>query len=149
MRAIKRASLDSAKPDHEDFKQGRCELDTRAYTICAGHNFRPISHTGMTCEVSGFHKSFDSLSNVPVAQVATAYVHPDTNETFILIVNEALYFGSTMDHSLINPNQIRAFGIALSDDPYDKSRPFGIDHEDVFIPFSTQGSTVFFDTFVP
>jgi hypothetical protein len=149
MRAIKRASLDSAKPDHEDFKQGRCELDTRADTICAGHNFRPISHTGMTCEVSGFHKSFDSLSNVPVAQVATAYVHPDTNETFILIVNEALYFGSTMDHSLINPNQIRAFGIALSDDPYDKSRPFGIDHEDVFIPFSTQGSTVFFDTFVP
>ena len=146
---VKRASLDYSKDDHDVLKHGRCELDTRADTICAGQNFRALSHTGMTCEVSGFHKSFDSVSDVPVAQVATGFIHPDTNETIVLIINEALYFGNSMDHSLINPNQIRAFGISVSDDPFDKTRPFGIDHEDIFIPFMTQGSTVFFNSFVP
>ena len=54
-----------------------------------------------------------------------------------------------MDHSLINPNQIRHFGIPVSDNAYDGTRDLGIDHEDVFIPFETQGSTVHFETFVP
>ena len=148
-RAIKRAALPKGKADHEDYKRGACELDTRADTICARQNFRPISLTGMTCEVHGFHDSFNTVPNVPVAQVATAFIHPTTHETFILIINEALYFGSTMDHSLINPNQIRSYGISVSDDPYDKSRPFGIDHEDIFIPFQTKGSAVYFDSFVP
>lgn len=121
----------------------------RADTICAGQNFQILSHTGMTCEVSGFHKSFDSVSNVPVAQVATGFIHLDTNETFILILNETLYFGNTMDHSSINPNQICAFSIAIFDDPCDNRRPFGVDHEKVFIPFNTQGSTVFFNSFTP
>lgn len=54
-----------------------------------------------------------------------------------------------MDHSLINPNQIRHFGIAVSDDPYDSTQSLGIDHDDLFIPFMTEGCTVFFETFVP
>ena len=40
-----------------------------------------------------------------------------------------------MDHFLINPNQIWAFGIYLSDNPFDEHRDFGIDHEDLFVPF--------------
>ena len=104
--------------------------------------------TGQTCDVSGFHQSFESLKDIPIAQVATAMTL-ENGETVILIVNEALYFGGQMDHSLVNPNQIRAFGIDVSDNPYDKERDFGITHDDCFIPFSTEGSTVFFDTFVP
>ena len=33
-----------------------------------------------------------------------------TNEEYILIFNEALWMGDTLAHSLINPNQLRAFG---------------------------------------
>ena len=69
--------------------------------------------------------------------------------TYILIVNEALYFGNDMDHSLINPNQNRHFGIPVSDNPYDEDKELGIDHETAFIPFMTDGSTIFFDTYVP
>ena len=148
-RTIKRAALIKGKSDHKDYKCRQCELDTQADTICDGEKFRPIALTGMTCKVHGFHESFETVPNVPVAQVAIAFVHPTMHETFILIINEALYFGSTKNHSLINPNQIRLYSISVSDDPYDKSRPFGIDHEYIYIPFQTKGSTVYFDSFVP
>ena len=54
-----------------------------------------------------------------------------------------------MDHTLINPNQIRMFGYAVSDDPFDYSRPFGISHDDLFIPFDTEGTAVFFKARAP
>eukprot|EP00956_Cyclotella_meneghiniana_P012523 scaffold17820_cov42-Cyclotella_meneghiniana.AAC.5 len=118
------------------------------FTICAGKNFRALSLTGQTCDVSGFHQSFDAIHDIPVAQVATAMTL-ENGETVILIINEALYFGNQMDHSLVNPNQIRAYGIDVSNNPYDRERDFGIQHDDCFVPFSTEGSTVYFDTFVP
>ena len=85
---------------------------------------------------------------MPVATAATAYTTSD-GTTYILIVNESLYFGSSLDHSLINPNQIRHYCIPVSDDPYDSGRPFGIDHNELFIPFAASGSTVQFIYRVP
>ena len=54
-----------------------------------------------------------------------------------------------MDHSLINKNQIRSFGIPLSDDPFDRNLKFGIDHKKMLIPFSMEGKTILFNTYVP
>lgn len=126
------------KSDNTDFDTAKCELDTCANTIYAGKNFRALSYTGQTCNVTGFHDSFDSLGDIPVARVATAYT-ADSGQTYILIINEALYFGSTMNHSLINPNQIHSYGIAVCNDPFDPSRDLGIDRCDLFIPFLTLG----------
>ena len=126
----------------------KCKLDTRADTICAGKNFRALSLKGQTCDVLGFHQSFESLHDIPLAQVATG-VTLENGKTVILVINEALYFGSQMDHSLVNPNQIRAYGIDVSDNPFDRERDFGIQYDECFIPFATEGSTVYFDTFVP
>ena len=67
----------------------------------------------------------------------------------IFIVNQALYFGAILDHSLINTNQIRHYGIPVSDNPYESGQYFGIDYEDQFIPFKNEGSNVFFTYFVP
>lgn len=104
--------------------------------------------TGQTCDVSGFHQSFESLRDIPIAQVATA-VTLESGETVILVINEALYFGNEMNHSLINPNQIRSNRIDVSDNPYDRDKDFGITHDECFIPFVAEGSTVYFDSFVP
>lgn len=143
------AALAVTKSDHTVNEHARCELDTRADTICAGINFRLLSLTGQTCEVKGFHQAFEALRDIPVAQVASA-VTINGGKTVVLIINEALYFGNQLDHSLINPNQIRSFGIPVSDDPFDHQREFGIDYdEDCFIPFSTEGCTVYFDSYVP
>ncbi len=140
--------MQCSKPDHEVHKSARCELDTRANTICARTNCRLLTLSGQTCIVSGFHQSFGSIKDVPMAQVATA-ITMENGKTVVLVINEALYFGNSMDHSLINPNQIQDFGIKVSDNPNDEIHSFGISHESCFIPFETEGSTVYFNTFVP
>ena len=96
----------------------------------------------------GFHDKFDAIKDVPVARSTMAYADQQ-GDTHILIVNEALHFGPSMDLSLINPNQIRHFGIPVLDNPHDRSKQLGIDHEQVFIPFLTKGSAVYFETHMP
>ena len=49
-----------------------------------------------------------------------------------------------MDHSLINQNQIRMAVIPVSDDPFYDNLKLVIAHEKVFVPFGTDGTTVFF-----
>jgi hypothetical protein len=58
-----------------------------------------------------------------------------------------LWFGSQMDHSLINPNQIHEYGIPVYDNPFSQSQ-FGIDCNDDFIPFHTMGTIVYFESCV-
>ena len=96
-RAVKRAKTTppAKKPDHIVKTDGRCELDTRADTICTGKNFRMMSTTGGVCGVKGFHDDFDATKDIPIAQVATAY--QDAYEAIhILVINKALYFGSSI-----------------------------------------------------
>ena len=126
----------------------KCELDTHADTICAGRNCRLLDRTGHCCDVRGFHDELSEMKDVPVATVATGITTSDGIE-YILVFNEVLYFGDTMDHTLINPYQIRHYGISVSDNPFDDDKPFGIDHEEVFVPFSTSGTMVYFESFYP
>jgi hypothetical protein len=60
-----------------------------------------------------------------------------------------LWFGENLKHSLINPNQIRANGIPVYDDPFDHSNAFGVASDTVFIPFDTTGTIVHFESRVP
>lgn len=56
-----------------------------------------------------------------MAQVATAMTMDNGEVIVLVIINEALWFEKTMDHS-INPNQIRAFGVDVSENPFDESK---------------------------
>jgi hypothetical protein len=60
-----------------------------------------------------------------------------------------LWFGNLLPNSLINPNQVRAYGIDVNDDPFDSTCKFGIDSEYAFIPFDTMGTVVHFESRVP
>ena len=54
-----------------------------------------------------------------------------------------------MDHSLINPNQLRHHGVVVNDNPYevDPTKSMGIRVDEVgLIPFLSKGSMVFFNT---
>jgi len=88
------------------------------------------------------------MTDIPIATCFTAYTD-DQGITYILVFNEVLWFGNSMDHSLINPNQIRITGIPLSDNPFDKSKELGIDTTSCFVPFKTAGTTIFFESRVP
>ena len=107
----------------------RTEIDNHADTCCFGPNFAIQYLTGVKCTVSAFSKEHETMQDIEVASAYTAYDNPDNGRTYILEFNEGLWFGNRMDHSLINPNQVRMTGISLCDDPFDPNRALGIDIE--------------------
>ena len=149
-RVTKRARTDNDihTASEQTHTTNRNEIDTCADTCVLGKGWTMISTTGQVCDVKGFHNDYDAKKDIPICQAASLWTAEDGRK-YILIVNEGLFFGQQLDHSLINPNQARHYGIPVSDNPYDRDKPFGIDHEDVFIPFQTQGSKVYFDTCIP
>jgi hypothetical protein len=64
-------------------------------------------------------------------------------------LNHCNWFGTHLPHSLINLNQLQAFGLYVNDDLFDNTREFGIEHDNIFIPFDTMGTVVHFKTRVP
>ena len=121
-----------------------CEIDNHADTTCFGKNFRVISFTSEVCSVSPFLAEYDSVTDVPICTAATA-VDLQSGETIILEFGQGLWFGERMDHSLINPNQCRSFGISLCDDPTDPNRKLGLElSDDYVVPFTMRGTTCYF-----
>ena len=49
---------------------------------------------------------------------------------------------------MINPNQIRAYGLSINDNPFNANE-LVIDMEEFFIPFDTTGTVVHFESRVP
>ena len=93
----------------------RLELDSHADTCVAGSNCLYLSSSGRTATVSGFSSELTPILNIDVATVATAYTSPVNGRTIILIINECLFFGDRMGHSLLNPNQLRNYGVLVRD----------------------------------
>ena len=126
------------------------ESDTNADTIVAGQNFINIGNTSRVADVYGFTKELGKCDNIPIASAATAWTDPATKMTYILVFHETLFYGSKLDHSLINPNNLRDFGVGYWDNPYDQERPLSIEVPDgISIPLSTKGTKIFFSTFKP
>ena len=59
-----------------------------------------------------------------------------------------LWFGTALENSLINPNQIRAYGLLINDYPFNANE-IVIDAEELFILFNTTGTVVHFESRVP
>ena len=87
-------------------RSGRCKMDSHADTCVAGSNCVVLEFTGRTAEVEAYSPDYPS-KQIPIATVATAYDCPTSGATFVLIINEALYFGDSLPFSLISPNQLR------------------------------------------
>ena len=58
-----------------------------------------------------------SIENVPIVDGVTAYLHPESGETFILALNNALYLGDKLQHLLLCPNQARYNNIVVDNVP--------------------------------
>ena len=85
------------------------------------------------------------LSRLP----CTAYQCPKTGQVYILVLNEALWFGDEggMDHTLLNPNQLRNYQIDVYDNPFDHTKDLHIDTQsDLQIPLKTKGAVIYFNT---
>jgi hypothetical protein len=134
----------------EEGHSARCELDTHADTCVAGANFLLQSFDGQTCDVMPYSDTYEAVRDVPVVTAATAWTNTETGETLILYFPQVLWYGNKMKSSLINPNQLRHYGLRICDDITDKDRQFGIEIDDnTLIPFTMEGTTVYFETRVP
>ena len=148
-RAIKRIKVAESTSTRVGARSNN-QIDQAADTSCAGRNWRLIGPSGTFCTVSGFSNELGSVEQVEIGTHATAWIHPLTFRKYILLLHESLSFRS-LDNSLINPNQVRHNGLKLNDNPWDvdEERPFGIKASDVFIPFDSEGPTIYFETCFP
>ena len=146
-RKIKQLDVTSA-PRHYESYVGLTELDTHADTIVAGKNTIVMSYTDKVCEVSPYSSDYESVKDVPIITAATGYTSA-TGDNYILILNEALYM-PTLDHSLLNPNQLRHHGIEVQDNPYSLEPMTIVSHEDGFCAcLESSGTNIYLKTWTP
>ena len=65
--------------------------------------------------------------------------HPISGKRLILIFNEELWLGDQMQHTLLNPNQLRSFGMLVKNDTFASDKPIHIESEngDAVLPLHT------------
>lgn len=125
------------------------ESDSNADTCCLGKNWIVCEYTTRSADVFPYDDSYEPTKNVPIVSGATAYTTED-HETFILVINEGLFYGDKLGHSLINPNQVRHNNVEYWDNPYDKDKPLAIIVPDVLtIPLQMQGTKIYFESRTP
>jgi hypothetical protein len=88
---------------------------------------RRMAYTGKVTNVRGFSDKLDTVNDVPIVTGGTVWLNPTTGQEFLLVVHQGLWFGEEMENSLINPNQLRSYGLDVCDNPFDKRNAFGID----------------------
>ncbi len=113
-----------------------------------GKNFIVLHSTYGIADVYAYDSSIQPIENLPIVTAATAYDNTVTGNTFILVFNEGLYFGVKVDHSLIYPNQICAYGILLVwDNPYDPNHTLSTEvQSNLTLPLRAFGTKVGFNT---
>ncbi len=62
--------------------------------------------------------TYISVKGVPIVNAATAWTCMESGQTYIFVFHEGLWMGDLMHNSLINPNQLRAFGCIVQDNPF-------------------------------
>ena len=129
---------------------GNNEADSNADTCCLGTNFTVISYTNRTADVYPYDEAYEPITSVPIVSGATVFHHP-SGQSYILVVNEALFYGTKLKHTLLNPNQIRHHGHGFWDNPYDTEHVLSIEpyDEGITIPMTYQGTKLSFESAVP
>ena len=54
-----------------------------------------------------YDTSYEPRYNGQIITGASTYTNRNTEKIFIIVINEALYYGEKLGHYLINPNQLR------------------------------------------
>ena len=129
--------------------EGCIELDSHADTILLGANCVILSHTGQSCEVMPYSDTYDAITDVPVITGATLWTSPHNMDKFILIFNEALGMGNTLQHTLVNPNQLRAYSTTIQDNPFASSTLKFEPPTGPTIPLTTMGTIIYCNTRAP
>eukprot|EP00957_Ditylum_brightwellii_P128157 9774960-Ditylum_brightwellii.AAC.1 len=127
----------------------RNEIDLHTDTCCAGANWHVIDFTGEFCDDNPFLDSYEPVQEVPLVKYTTVFTDKGDGAEMLLMADQMLWFETQLPHSLINPNQIRAYGISVNDNSFGDGHDFGIDLDEGLIPFETEGTIIYFETWSP
>ena len=126
------------------------ELDSHADTTVCGSNCIVMHFTGKEYYVAPYTDAYDTINTVPIVQEATSYGNPETGDTMILIINKAIWMVETMDHTLVNSNQLRAYGITVQDNTFEEAPIFiAMEDRDFVITLSFKGAILGVTTRIP
>ena len=128
---------------------GHIELDSHVDTIVLGANCVVLSHTGQSCEVMPYSDTYNAITDVPVITSATLWTSPHDGDEYILIFNEALWMGDTLQHTLVNPNQLQAYSTTVQDNPFASSPLIFDPPTGPVIPLTTMGTIIYCNTRAP
>ena len=123
-------------------------MDTHADTTVLGSNCVVLSYTGKECEVSPYSSQYEAVWNVPVVTGATVWTNAADGMAYLLIFHESLWMGDKLDHTLVNPNQLPAYGVNVQDNPFD-AKPLSITTDDASVELYSEGTIICGDTRTP
>ena len=124
---------------------GCIKLDTHADTTVLGSICIVLSYTGKECEVSPYSPDYKTMHNIPVVTGATVWTNPQDGTAILLVFHEALWMGDKLDHMLVNPTHLRAYGVDIQDNPF-MSTLLAISDHDYVISLYSQGTIICGDT---
>ena len=119
-----------------------------ADTTVLGSNCVVLSYTGKECEVSPYSSEYEAVRNVPVVTGAMVWMNPTDGTAYLLVFHESLWMGDKLDHTLVNPNQLWAYGVSIQDNPFD-TKPLSITTDDVSVELYLEGMIICGDTLTP
>ena len=93
-----------------------------------------------------YSDTYDTITDVPVVTGATLWTSPYDGDEYILIFNEALWMGNTLQHTLVNPNQLRVYGTTVQDNPFASSPLKFEPPTSPTIPLTTMGTIIYCNT---
>lgn len=141
---------------HEERIQGcRLGLDSHADISCVGKHARILEVVeGQSCTVRPFNDSYKPIQNVQTVNAAFA-VQDIHGHSYILVVNQALNFANTMEHSILCTNQVRHNEIIVDDIPpavdwnKESSHSIYFRRHNVRLPLYMKGPVSFLDVRYP
>ena len=77
--------------------------DSNVDTCCVGEHFVALNYTNHSVNVMPYNSEYIEIQDVPIVIGATAF-DTDDGTTVILVINQGLYFGTSLDYNLLNPN---------------------------------------------
>ena len=127
-----RTVIGAMSHDHSDGTP-RTELDSHADSPVVGRHCKILEYTGRQVDVSGFSDSLGECKSIPVVNCAVAYDCTITQQTYILIINNALFMRS-MEMNLIPPFIMRLNGLEVNECPKFMSNNPSIENHSIYFP---------------
>jgi hypothetical protein len=79
-------------------------------------NWTLMKLTSEICDVNPFLDFYQPVCEIHVARCCTVWTDQNDSSEYLLVGDQMLWFGTLLPNSLINPNQLRVYGLDVNDD---------------------------------